>query len=207
MTVTLPPPLIALTPGDLDPGGVEPLVLHAARAVRAGLRGLLLREPELPDRAYLDLARRMARVLADVDGWLGLHDRPHLVCAAAAQGLHLGFRSLPPAQARPVLGAGAALGLSTHEGDDPAGWGELDYRFFGPVNPTASKAGLLDPTGFEALGLACQGPLPVWAIGGLRPEHVPAAREAGAAGVAVLSGLLGSDDPSGATALYLEALA
>lgn len=207
MTGCLPPPLLAVTPGDLDTRGAEVMVIAASRAVAAGLRGVLLREPMLPDRDYLAIARKLGGVLAGARGWLGLHDRPHLVAAAGAQGVHLGFRSLSPFEARAVVGDATAIGLSTHAGDEPSCWRGCEYRFFGPVKETPSKVGLVQATGFEALADACSHPLPVWAIGGLTPGDVGAARAAGAAGVAVRAGVLGAADPALAAASYLEALA
>lgn len=212
MTRVLPPLLLALTAGDLTPGamllgGTSRLRAAVARAVAAGLRGVLLREPGLPDGAYLTLAVQLRQVLAPHGGWLGLHDRPHLVTAAGAQGVHLGFRSLPPGEARAAAGPDACLGLSTHLGDEPEAWAGCDYRFFGPVRATPSKEGILEPTGFQELARATTSAPPVWALGGLRPEDVAQARAAGAAGVAALGGVLGAADPAAATAAYLEALA
>jgi len=201
-----PPPLLALSPGDLTARDAPRLRSAAASAVAGGLRGVLLREPGLPDGPFLALARELRGVLAPEGGWLGLHDRPHLVGAVAAQGVHLGFRSVPPAVARELVGPDVAVGASTHLGDDPASWAGCDYRFFGPVRSTPTKAVRLEPTGFEELArAAAQGP-PVWALGGLRPEDVLGARHAGAAGVAALRGVLGADDPGAAAEAYLEAL-
>jgi thiamine-phosphate pyrophosphorylase len=206
-----PPDLIALTPGDLNPAWADQLLTRAARAVAAGLRGVLVREPALPDRPLLELLRRMAEVLEPVDGWLGVHDRAHLAAGTVAgvvvQGLHLGFRSLLPNEARAVVGPDVALGLSTHEGDEPERWAGCEYRFFGPLLDTPSKRGLVKPAGFEALAQACEHSTPVWAIGGLLPEHGPAVRAAGAAGLVARAGLLGAPDPATATAAYLEGLA
>ena len=206
MSPVLPPPLLALTPGDLEATSrCDGVLVTVARAVGAGLRGVLLREPELPDRPFLELARGLARILAPVDGWLGLHDRAHLVAASGAQGLHLGFRSLRPEDARAVTGPAVALGLSTHLGDDPSSWSSVDYRFFGPVKDTPSKRGLKPPSGIGALGETARAGLPVWAIGGLALADMLDVHAAGAAGCAALRGILGAGDPCAATRAFLEA--
>ncbi len=207
----LPPPLIALSPGDLDGEGVvaerrrAEFLQHLAQARDAGLGALLVREPKMSDRALLDLARRAREVLGEAN-WLGLHDRAHLVPAARADALHLGFQSLQPAIARTIVAPEIAIGFSAHAGDDEALWRASDYIVFGPVLDTASKRGIKEPVGFDALADAVRAsPSPVWAIGGLAPEHMAAVRASEARGAAVLSGIFGSADPAAACAGYLNA--
>lgn len=204
----LPPTLLALSPGTLrDAADVERLLQRAAAARAAGLRGVLLREPHLGERPFLELARRLRALLAGDGGWLGLHDRAHLVAAAGADAVHVGFRSLSPAELRSWLPADVAVGLSTHAGDDVAAWGSADYLVHGPVFDTPSKRGLLEPIGTGGLAAAvARAPRPVWALGGLAPEHperVRGALEAGARGVAVLAAVLAREDPAPAVRALL----
>ncbi len=205
--MSLPPRLLALTPGDLLPAAVPRLLaaLDAARA--AGLAGLLLREPGWSDGPLLELARTL-RARLPAPGWLALHDRPHVALAAGADALHLGFRSLEPAAARGLIGAQLSIGRSTHAGDPPSWWQGADYLFHGPVHATPSKEGWRAPIGCDGLRSACAtSPLPVLAIGGLRPEDARAVLAAGAHGLAVRSGILGAADPGAAALRYLRALA
>ena len=190
MTRRLPPPLLALSPGDLVPASVPGFLAGARAAVGAGLAGVLVREPRMGDRALLELALEVRAILGDA-GWLGIHDRPHVAPAARADGVHLGFRSLPPAEARRILPERLAIGFSAHAGDDEALWPAADYLFFGPVRETPSKTGLKDPVGFEELArAAARSPVPVWAIGGMREEDAEACRAAGCAGIAMRRGIL-----------------
>ena len=203
----LPPPLIALSPGDLAVGDELDFLRRLEAAVRGGLRGLLLREAVLDDGPLLALGRA-ARERLGPDAWLGLHDRAHLARAAGADALHLGFRSLALGSLPAALTEGLALGLSTHAPDDPAGWAGADYLFHGPVNATPSKQGLLEPVGIAGLRRAvASATAPVWGIGGLRPEDAAAVIGAGAAGVAALSGVLGAGHPERAARAWVEALA
>lgn len=189
MSPRLPPRLVALSPGDLAERGTRRFLEDLRKAVAAGVRGVLVREPPMLDGALLDLARSVRSILPP-DGWLGVHDRVHLAGACGAQAVHLGFRSLSPAEARSVLADEIAIGFSAHEGDERERWHGADYLFFGPVLDTPSKRGLKSPVGFDGLAAAVeQSPVPVWAIGGLKPEHVRACLDAGCAGLAVLSGL------------------
>ena len=76
---------------------------------------------------------------------------------------------------------------------------------YGPVFAPAWKAA--KPAGLEALRrCADASPLPVYALGGIGPEQVPACLAAGAHGIAVLSGIAGAASPVAATGKYLRAI-
>jgi thiamine-phosphate diphosphorylase len=208
----LPPALIAISPGDLAGDGAvaqrrrSSFLRSLERARERGLRALLVRESELSDRALLELARETRRILGE-EGWLAVHDRGHLVQATRADALHLGFRSLTPDVARAIVASGVALGFSGHAGDDVALWRSSDYVFFGPILETPSKRGLKTPVGFDGLERAVrESPVPVWALGGLKPEHAGRVRASGARGLAVLSGIFAAGDPAAAFEAYALAL-
>jgi len=203
--VSLPPPIVALSPGSLSGERDLGRLRSALRvAVGAGLRGVLLREPRLSDRDLLQLIEHARELLPEPGDWLALHDRVHL--AEQVDAVHLGFRSLPLEQARACCRPSVSVGLSTHAGDAPETWQGADYRFLGPVFATPSKEGWVEPLGVEAFASSARlGAHPVWAIGGIEPAHAPALRAAGASGVAVLRGILQSPDPAGAVRAYTEA--
>jgi thiamine-phosphate pyrophosphorylase len=192
------PPLLALSPGDLREGDARAFLGRVERALAGGLEALLLREPGLSERAFLELGvrlRGMVRVLV-------VHDRGHLAAEIGADALQLGFRSLPPAAER----SGLALGFSAHAQDTPEMRAGADFLLLGPVLRTPSKEGLLEPLGFEGLARECaRETRPVWALGGLKPEHAAQVRAAGARGLALRSGVLGSADPERAARACLDA--
>ena len=204
----LPPRLLALTPGDLGPPAIAPFLERLRRAIEGGLRGVLVREPALSEREFERLARSVRDALAPCGGWLGIHDRAHFALALGADALHVGFRSLPPAAARDLLGPGPSLGLSAHAGDDPHAWLAADYLFFGPVFETPSKQGWRGPVGLAGLADAVgSSAVPVWAIGGITPERAREVLAAGARGVAVRAALLGAGDPREAALRFEASLA
>lgn len=202
----LPPTLVALSPGDLESANPRAFLARAQAAIDAGLDGVLLREPEMSDRAYLDLARALAGRLGPA-GFLAIHDRVHLAVAAGAHAVHLGFRSLPTDAARALLPDEIAVGLSAHAHDDPQRWSAADYLFFGPVFDTPSKAGLVASVGIEGLASAsARSAVPVWAIGGLRPEHATSVLATGARGIAVRAGVFGDGDSTARVREWQRAL-
>jgi thiamine-phosphate pyrophosphorylase len=211
-----PPELLALSPGDL---AAEPqfgsFLAGCGRAAAAGLRGVLLREPELFDADFLALFRELRRA-APPGTWLGIHDRLHLALDCGADGVHLGFQSLTPRQACAQLAARTtaarpAVGYSAHEGDPPEASAGADYLLLGPVFRSASHPdpGAVDarpPLGVAGFArLAALGDRPTWALGGIGPRAAGDLRRAGAAGLAVRSGIFGQDDPAAATAQLLAA--
>ena len=202
----LPPCWIALTPGVLESGagqGASAAVIDAlAHAVQAavsgGLRGVLLREPSLSDGCFLDLARVLRELLhaPEVGGWLGVHDRLHLVEAAEADGGHVGGRSLPLHAGRRVLGSDRTLGVSTHASDTAGAGGEspwsgadlaLHAPVFAPISKSAKGGDPLGPSGLRSFVERC--PLPVWALGGVTVERLADLTGSGAAGACTIGAL------------------
>lgn len=202
------PRLIALSPGDLERADGRLFLERVERALAGGLPGLLLREPGLSDRASLALGEALLALRARLSFWFAVHDRAHLARALGADALHLSFRSLAPREARRAAGEALRLGLSTHAGDDPAGWQGCDYLFHGPLHATPKPHAAPAPLGLEGLvQSAARARVPVLALGGVRPRDAGGLRARGLHGVAVRSGILQADDPEGAVRSYLEALA
>ena len=81
------------------------------------------------------------------------------------------------------------FGASCHDAAELAAARALgaDYAVLGPVLPTGSHPGakVLGWGGFESL--ARNAGMPVYAIGGLRPDHVAEAQRYGGQGVAGIS--------------------
>ena len=192
------PVLLALSPGDLREQDARSFLGRVERAVAGGLEAVLLRESALSDRAFLELGAELRKLVRA----LVVHDRGHLAGLLGADALQLGFRSLPPSAAA----AGMPLGFSAHADDAFEARAGADFLLLGPVLATPSKAGLVEPLGFEGLARECaREERPIWAIGGLKPAHAAAVRAAGARGMAVLSGVLGAEDPARAARGYLDA--
>ncbi|MCD1260523.1 thiamine phosphate synthase [Paenibacillus athensensis] len=81
-----------------------------------------------------------------------------------------------------------------------------DYVLYGHIYATDSKLGL-PPRGLEGLReLTLRTRVPVVAIGGITPLNAAAVCAAGAAGVAVMSGIWEADDPVQAAETYALAL-
>jgi thiamine-phosphate pyrophosphorylase len=116
--------------------------------------------------------------------------------------VHLGGRSLPPRIARRLLGSSRLLGVSTHHRDEIIAAAEAgaDFITYGPIFATPSKLGYGEPLGLDNLCLACQNsPLPLFALGGIKPCHLADLQASGVAGIAVISAIIATPDPLSAT--------
>jgi len=133
-----------------------------------------------------------------------------LVARELRTGFHTGAKGPSLRVARLRLGPAPPLGYSTHTAAEAAtalGAGAT-YVFFSPVFPTPSKPGH-PGAGLHALTDVVErvAPAPVYALGGITPARVATCLEAGAYGVAVLSGIMYADDTAAAARRYLQALA
>jgi thiamine-phosphate pyrophosphorylase len=108
-----------------------------------------------------------------------------------------------------VLGAGRLIGVSAH-GLEEAREAELagaDFVVFGPVYYTPSKAAYGAPQGITALKKIVENlTLPVYAIGGIKPENVQAVMAAGVRGIALISAVSAAPDPRSAAATMVDLL-
>ncbi len=137
-----------------------------------------------------------------------LNDRVDAAAAVGADGVQLGGGSLTPLEARRLLQTGACIGRSVHSPEEAAEAAreQADFVLFGHIYETGSKAGL-PGRGLHALTMASSAcPLPTIAIGGITPERTHEVIQAGAAGIAVLSGILLSDNPARQAQRFHEAL-
>lgn len=184
---------------------------RAVTAVEAGVRWVHLRDHDASPDTFLESARSLVPRLraAAEDVTLTINSRIE-VADELGLGLHVGWRGPAVPEAREVLGPEPLIGYSAHElveaeGDRTQG---VDYYFFSPVFPTSSKPDQ-PPTGVGPLRAFCRtaAPVPVLALGGITPERVSVCRQAGARGVAVLSGIMKVETPRAAARAYLRALA
>jgi thiamine-phosphate pyrophosphorylase len=182
------------------------LVALARAAEAGGATAVQLRLKTAPAREQVALARALVAALRIP---VLVNDRPDVAVAAGAAGVHLGPDDLPVTLARKVVPAGFVIGASVGSDAEAAAAGDADYWGVGPWRVTTTKADAgvgLGPPGFIRLVRLSAG-RPCLAIGGIRPEDVASVRAAGGVGVAVVSGILGSDDVRASTASYSEAWA
>jgi thiamine-phosphate pyrophosphorylase len=167
-------------------------------ALRGGVDMLQLRMKSGSDDELLAAARRYAGICADHDVLFILNDRPDLVTAAGADGVHVGQDDMAVAEARELVGPERLVGLSTHTPAQVDGAAGVDYIGIGPVHATPTKPGR-PAVGLELVRYAAAHTrIPFFAIGGIDASNVEAVITAGARRVAVVRALTESADPESA---------
>ena len=174
--------------------------------LRAALRGgadlLQLRDKTLDDDGLIAAARAFRAAADDFGVPFILNDRPDLVAACRADGVHVGQDDMAPARAREIVGPDAIIGLSTHapaEFDAGQADEEVDYLAVGPVNETPTKAGR-PAAGLDYVSYAAEHSTgrPWFAIGGLNAGNLHAVTVRGARRIVVVRAIADARDPEAA---------
>jgi thiamine-phosphate pyrophosphorylase len=189
--------LYAIVDASLLPPGLPALATFASELVSAGVTLLQYRNKVAGTAAALSQARELRRVARGAT--LVMNDRADLCLASGCDGVHLGQDDLSVEGVRRVVGAGAWVGVSTHnvaqvrEADATT----PDYIAIGPVFATSSKRNPDPVIGLEGVKEARrQTRKPVVAIGGINRSNCRDVIAAGADSVAVISDLLESPGKS-----------
>lgn len=190
---------------DLTPGG-RPLADVLPAALRGGVDVFQLRDKTAGDEELLRGAH-VARELCDDAGALFvINDRPDLVEAARADGVHVGQDDLAVARARELVGPARLIGLSTHGPEQLAAAAGADYVSIGPVNETPTKPGR-PATGLDYVRHAARhATVPWFAIGGIDATNVGEVIEAGAQRIVVVRAIAEAEDPEAAARGLREAI-
>lgn len=186
--------------------GIEPLALLTA-FLAGGARLLQLRDKTSAGAERLAVADALVRRAHAAGARLVINDRADIARLTGADGVHVGQDDLAVEDVRRIVGPDALVGLSTHDEAqiEAAARTSATYIAVGPIYGTATK-----DTGYAARGLdlvrrAAQAGRPVVAIGGITLERAPEVLAAGAASVAVISGLL-TADPAAMVRSFLQRL-
>ncbi len=204
--MTIPsPPLLLVTDRSQARAPLEEIL---AAAFEAGCRWASLREKDLPPDEQVALARRLHAMARRHDARLTLHGSADLAQAAEVDGVHLPGGS-DVAAARGLLGPAALVGLSVHSSVEavrlPAE--AADYVVAGPAFESASKPGYGPALGAGGIAaVAASTRCPVVAIGGIDERNAAALLKAGAAGVAVMGGVMRAADPAAEVGSLLDAI-
>lgn len=168
---------------DIAATGFSEYSQRLERALKEGLRLVQLREKSLPREELFAIGRELVSLVHAHGARLVVNSDHDIAEAIGADGLHLTSAALAACTTRP---AHALVLASTHSRAEieRAASLELDGVVCGPVLPTASHAGAAT-LGWEGFGrLIADAPLAVYALGGMRAEHLAEAQGLGAQGIA-----------------------
>ena len=177
------------------------------QALAAGVTLVQLREK---DASYEELLAEGRKIKGLCDRYkvpLLIDDNIEAAKALGCAGVHLGQEDDAITKGRALLGTDAIIGISAHNIDEAvqAEAQGADYLGVGALYPTGSKkdASVLAPGTFRDVVNAVH--IPVVGIGGIHLAQYPEVLKLGAAGCAMISGILGQADIPG-TVKRLKAL-
>src|SRR3989339_974197 len=179
----------------------QPFIDTIRSALKGGIKTVQLREKGLSTFELYSLACELRKITSEFKANFIVNDRVDIALAVEADGVHLGWQSLPFPVVRRLVGSERLIGVSTHNRQEALQAQEYgaDYITFGPIFDTPSKAGLLKPTGVEEIQkLKNEIDLPIVAVGGINEKNVESVLNGGADGIAVISSIMQADNPEDA---------
>ncbi|MFN3689455.1 MAG: thiamine phosphate synthase [Fimbriimonadales bacterium] len=175
----------------------------AERALTGGVNWVMLRVRELPARLALDLGVQLRQLTWQANALLSVNPYPALAAWCAADALHLPETASPYTPPAPMM-----LGRSVHSVESAlrAEAEGCHYLLVGTIYPTQSHPDKT-PEGIALLYAVRQAvSIPIIAVGGITPERVLECVQAGAQGIAVVSGITEATNPAEAARQYHAAL-
>ncbi len=193
-----------------DRGVVKKSLIDAVEdALKGGVKAVQLREKSMPTGELTTLALKIREITSKYSARLFINDRVDVAMCCSADGVHLGQNSMPVNAVRKITGEDFLIGQSTHSIDEAfkAEDSGADFITLGPVYETPSKMAYGDPIGVEIIEeVKDELEIPVFAIGGIKLENIKEAMENKADGIALISGILASDDIINRSKKFMELL-
>jgi len=179
----------------------------AEKIIRGGAKAIQLRHKLDNKGELLAIAQKLKDLCSENGVLFIINDYIDIALAVGADGLHLGQKDLPTAAARRLLPIDMLLGCSvtTVKQAKAAGAGGADYIAVGSMYPTKSKetAVVVGPEMLRRVRGAVN--VPLVAIGGINRDNAGEVAAAGAAGVVVISAILGVGDIEAAARQLIKA--
>lgn len=161
------------------------------KIAKARPAGIILREKDLSEEEYMDLAGKVMKICTRAGVPCILHSFPAAARKLHAEAIHLPL-DLFLAMDEGEKASFRVIGVSCHSAEEAetAEKHGATYISAGHIFDTDCKRGV-PGRGLAFLETTCKAvSVPVYAIGGISPENIDAVRAAGAAGACIMSGLM-----------------
>lgn len=181
--------------------GEESLVSQVEKSLINGVTFLQLREKNLEDKSFLDLAIEMKELAHGYNVPFVINDNIDIAMKSDADGVHIGQDDMSVAEARKIIGKDKILGVSAGTVQEAIQAEKLgaDYLGVGAIFSTDTKKDAGDVT-FETLKNICESVnIPVVAIGGINKDNISSLKGSGIDGVSVISAILAQKNIAKAT--------
>ncbi len=171
-----------------------------------------LRDKRSSDRRLLEKARHFRRETSRAGALFLVNDRVDIALLADADGVHLGQQDLPAEEVR-RLAPDMLIGVSCNTEEQARALGAQEqrgrlaasYYNIGPLYPTATKEGLAEFIGPEAIGRFSRHlGLPFTVMGGIKFEHIRPLVALGARRIAVVTAISQAADMAAETERWMR---
>ncbi|WP_186671559.1 thiamine phosphate synthase [Sporosarcina sp. BP05] len=180
-------------------------LLHTLLSIESSIDAAILREKSKTDSEVIALIQQLIESGFDSTKLI-VHGRTNVASISGIKKVQLPGYDAPLALLKkqyPVI----SFGRSVHSLDEAETAYKVgaDWVLYGHLFETSSKVGL-PPRGTDELFQIIESlPIPVYAIGGIQPHHLPKLNQGGVAGIAVMSSIFGTDNPEIAATAYKDA--
>lgn len=172
-------------------------------ALEGGCRWVQLRMKNATTEDIITTGREVRKLCDCFQATFILDDHVELVRTIGADGVHLGLKDMPIAEARHLLGQDKIIGGTANTIEDVRMHYEAsaDYIGCGPFRFTTTKQGLSPILGLEGYRhivaqMKAEGiKLPIVAIGGITAEDIPDIMQTGVTGIALSGTILRAENP------------
>ena len=202
--------------GILDTGYVEESKLEqvANALLKGGVGVLQFRAKGYSEQDVLSLLQKTAPEVVPMcrsfDVPLIINDFPEVAKELGADGVHIGQDDGSLADVRAIVGDEMIVGRSTHSPDQAveAMKEGFDYIGFGPLFPTPTKKGRpgIGLSQIEYVQREVGEHLPVYCIGGIKPDNLQEVLNHAAKRVVIVSSLLQAPDITRATREVIDVI-
>ena len=172
-------------------------------ALEGGCRWIQLRVKDATDDQVRPMAVEALRMCREAGATFIIDDRVELVRELGADGVHLGLKDMPVAEARRILGDRFIIGGTANTFDQARAHYEASANYIGcgPFRFTTTKKNLAPILGLEGYRSIMEMmrehgiDIPVVAIGGIEVSDIPSILATGVSGIALSGVVLRAADP------------
>ena len=177
----------------------ENLIEIIEKILLGGVKIIQHRFKDGNDKDHLSEAIEIKRLCKKYNSLFIVNDRVDIALASNADGIHLGQNDMDLQTAKKLLGSSKIIGISANNMTDitNAIKNGCDYIGIGPVFKTTTKKNK-EPLGIEKIKLLTKDlKIPWFVIGGINKLNISLLKNHGISKVALVSGLLNSENPKG----------
>ena len=182
--------------------------------LRGGCRWVQLRMKDANDEEVEQVARELLPLCKEYKATFIIDDRVALVQRVGADGVHLGKKDMPVAEARKILGSSFIIGGTANTMDDIRRLCKegADYIGCGPFRFTTTKKNLSPIIGLEGYRTMMRTmkeenlQVPVVAIGGITLNDMKEVMQTGVSGIAISGAVLTAENPQEEMKKMLETI-